>query len=106
MDNCRVQYRNVMDDMYKNTTEIHVQKIKHQKLVGTPTTDEPIKMTYSGKRFLINGIDPLKPVFVNDYKPEEQKPLEQIINDHERGEVFKNVPNEFDGHIIEVDAPF
>lgn len=79
MDNSRTLYRNVKDDMYKNVSEIHVQKIKHQKLVGVPTTEDPIKLNYNGKRFLINGIDPLKPFVVK----------ENHVIDYNSGEVFK-----------------
>ena len=61
MDNCRTIYRNVADDMHKATTEMHVQKIKFQKLVGQPTTDQPILMRYVNNRFLIDGYDPLGP---------------------------------------------
>jgi twinkle protein len=84
MDNCRTIYRNVTDESYRNTTEVHVQKIKHQKLVGLPTTDTPIKMIYSGKRFLINGFDPL------DIKVEKPDYVQKDIFQNHSIEDFEN----------------
>ena len=60
MDNCRTVYRNVADEQHYKTTELHVQKIKFQKLVGIPTMGDPIKLEFNNNRFLINGEDPIK----------------------------------------------
>jgi hypothetical protein len=71
-DNFLVFHRNPQSDKW-NVTEIHVQKIKFQKLVGVPTPEiDPIHLFYSYKKRRFeylneNGslIDPLDKVKTN-----------------------------------------
>lgn len=71
-DNFLVFHRNPQSDKW-NVTEIHVQKIKFQKLVGVPTPEiDPINLFYSYKKRRFeylneNGslIDPLQKVKTN-----------------------------------------
>ena len=89
MDNCRTIYRNVANENFKNVTEMHVQKIKFQKLVGVPTTEEPIYMEYKNNRFTINGFDPLNP------EAKKETKQDKII------ETFPVVPNNFEENNLE-----
>lgn len=71
-DNFLVFHRNPQSDKW-NVTEIHVQKIKFQKLVGVPTPEiDPINLFYSYKKRRFeylnqNGslIDPLEKTITN-----------------------------------------
>ena len=60
IDNGRAVHRNIGDELYFKTTELHIQKVKFQKLVGIPTMDSPILMEFKNNRFLIDGIDPIE----------------------------------------------
>ena len=93
MDNCRTIYRNVADDTHKTTTEMHVQKIKFQKLVGQPTTESPILMKYVNNRFLIDGYDPLEP-----------NKIKHVEADFVKIETLPTTGNELSA--FEKDAPF
>lgn len=62
-DNGLSIYRNVKDENYFYTTEVHVEKVKFQEEVGKPTTKEnPIRLQYDVEtsRFRIDKVDPLE----------------------------------------------
>lgn len=92
MDNCRTIYRNVSDDLYKTTTEMHVQKIKFQKLVGQPTTESPIMMNYRNNRFTIDGFDPLGYVENKEEKTEPPKVETLPMDDSHLSEFEQEAP--------------
>lgn len=98
IDNSRTVYRNTTDDIHRLTTELHVHKIKHQKLVGTPTTDDPIYLKYDNNRFIIDGIDPLNFVEIQEEKTNvfKQQTNNEFIDDYENKEWYEKTK----------DAPF
>ena len=51
VDNALTIYRNTPHDTAFKTTEVHIQKVKFQKLTGIPTSqDDPIKMSFVNER--------------------------------------------------------
>ena len=65
-DNFIVFHRNPQSEQW-NTTEIHIQKVKFQKLVGVPTPElEPICLFYSYQlrrfRYLNENGTPIDPI--------------------------------------------
>lgn len=85
VDNAITIYRNTPHESAWKTTEVHIQKVKFQKLVGVPTSQhEPIRMNFVNNRLVMeDGFDPLKPVIVydDDYNdPIENSTLEDFEN--------------------------
>ena len=62
VDNAITIYRNTPHESAWKTTEVHIQKVKFQKLVGIPTSQhEPIRMNFVNNRLVMeDGFDPLK----------------------------------------------
>ena len=90
VDNALTVYRNTPHETAFKITEVHIQKVKFQKLTGIPTSqNEPIKMNFVNERLILdNGFDPLKPWTTNKIEPKK--------------DVFKEVsPDDFENSVWE-----
>ena len=94
VDNALTIYRNTPHDTAFKTTEVHIQKVKFQKLTGIPTSqDDPIKMSFVNERLIMqDGFDPLKPWTT---KAEPKKDVFETVSlDDFENSVFEGQPLE------------
>ena len=94
VDNALTIYRNTPHETAFKTTEVHIQKVKFQKLTGIPTSqDDPIKMNFVNERLIMqDGFDPLKPWTIKN-EPKVDVFESATANDFENS-VFEGQPQE------------